>query len=168
MIRKVIAPTLFQSLCTTRWILLKSVLKIKFRKVRSNRTFPLRITRDHFIIDPFRANRPSLLELTLYASISVLFRLPVQLSLFSLSLSLALFLSSFFSLILFPTLHYPHRINRFLTLTHSISFIPFFCNVLSLSLSFPFSLSRIRRFRMHLYSFMQAKTQSPSLAFFLN
>lgn len=139
-------------------IRLKSVLKIKFRKVRSNRT---RVTRE--ILYHRSLSSKSSLPFGAYAirSVSVLFRLLVQLSLFSLSSSLPF--SHSFSSPLF------HRINRILSLTHSISFIP----SLSLSLSFCLSFSLSHAFEctyiyIYIYSFMQAKTQSPSLAFFFS
>lgn len=119
-------------------IRLKSVLKIKFRKVRSNRT---RVTRE--ILYHRSLSSKSSLPFGAYAirSVSVLFRLLVQLSLFSLSSSLPF--SHSFSSPLF------HRINRILSLTHSISFIPSLS--LSLFLSLFLSLSRIR---MHLYIYI--------------
>lgn len=108
--------------------------KISKSSIESNKSY----TRDPLSSIPFEQIVPPFWSLR-YTQCIRAFRLLVQLSLFSLSSSLPF--SHSFSSPLF------HRINRILSLTHSISFIP----SLSLSLSLFLFLSRIR---MHLYIYI--------------
>lgn len=136
-------------------IRLKSVLKIKFRKVRSNRT---RVTRE--ILYHRSLSSKSSLPFGAYAirSVSVLFDCSSN---FHSSLSLPLFLFLTHSLPHFST----ELIVYYLSLTRFLSSL----RSLSLCLSFSFSHAfECTYIYIYIYSFMQAKTQSPSLAFFFS
>lgn len=138
-------------------IRLKSVLKIKFRKVRSNRT---RVTRE--ILYHRSLSSKSSLPFGAYAirSVSVLFDCSSN---FHSSLSLPLFLFLTHSLPHFSTelIVYYLSLTRFLSSLRSLS--------LSLSVSLSLSLTHSNApIYIYIYSFMQAKTQSPSLAFFFS